>query len=152
MGVDAQLVFGEADSLVATGTSTKTIAQVRAAANHGVDIVGFGIYGDSVDLDAVPVPAELLRQTTDGTMTGATVTKGNDSNADTLDTTGGHTATAEPTAGDILHPFQYAPSAGYVFMWPQDARPHVGAADRVGLRVLTPAVDHNVNGWISFKE
>lgn len=147
-----QAPFGAADSLIATGTGTKTIVQIVAAANHGILVESFGLFGDSIDLDATPIPAELLRQTTAGTMSALTLTKRNDSNGDTLDTTAQHTATAEPTAGDVLKPFQYAPSAGFTFTYPPGKELEVGAGDRVGLRVLTPAADHNVNGYLDGTE
>lgn len=151
-GRKGQLVFGETDSLVAVSTSDITVAQIVAAANHAIKITGFMIFGDSVDLDATPIPGELLRQTTAGTMSAGTVTKRDDSNGDTFDTTGQHTATAEPTGGDVLFPFQFAPSAGFVYTFPPGDEIVVGAGDRVGLKLESPAAGVNVNGAIFFEE
>ena len=151
-GVLVSVPFGGADSLVAVSTSTITVVQVAAAANHPITLLGFEIFGDSTDLDATPIPGELLRQTTAGTMSAVTEALLNDNYGTTIQSVGLHTATAEPTAGAVLKPFQFAPSAGYVYTFPPGKEIGIAGGNRVGLRLLTPAAAVNVNGLLWVEE
>lgn len=136
---------------MATGTSAKTLLQVVAAPNHAIKIneVSIGFHGTSNT--AEPVKVELLRQTTAGTMSALTPVNADDSVADTLDTTAQHTATSEPTAGDILRTWAVHPQTGLVVQAHDLAPIIVGAGDRLGLRV-TAAADVNADAYISFEE
>jgi hypothetical protein len=89
---------------IATGTSTKTLLQLVAASNHAILIDEWSISFDGTSNTAQPIRVDVLRQTTAGTMgIGASTIKFDpDSPAETIQTTRQDTATAEPTAGDIL--------------------------------------------------
>lgn len=87
---------------VATGTSLKTIMQIVAAANHRVVIPQISVSFEGVTTTDAPIDVQIMRQSTAGTMTSLTLTKDNDSDDETIQTTAQHTATVEPTAGDVL--------------------------------------------------
>lgn len=134
-----------------TAATAKTILQLVAAANHRVKILGWGVFFDGTSTTAEPVQVRLLRQTTAGTMTALTPTKRDDSIADTLLTTAQHTATAEPTAGDLLEAIEVHPQSGYQVMYPLGAEPIVGGGDRVGIECTAPA-GVNVRATVIFEE
>src|SRR5438067_1781420 len=97
-GVRFKAVTGE----VATGTALKTILQVVAASNHGVLIDEWSISFTGISNTATPILVQVMRQTTAGTMSSLTPVKDPDDTDETLQTTAQHTATAEPTASDVL--------------------------------------------------
>ncbi len=136
---------------VATGTSAKTLIQLVAAANHAIQVVECGIGFHGVNNTHEPILVELLRQTDAGTMSALTLVKGDDSNGDTLDTTAQHTATAEPSAGDILRAWTVHPQTGLVYQAHDLAPIVVGAGDRLGLRV-TAANNVNADAYLVFVE
>jgi hypothetical protein len=87
---------------VVTGTAAKTIAQVVAAANHRIRIDHITVSFEGIAATDAPIQVRILRQTTAGTMTALTPVKDNSADDETLAVTAQHTATAEPTAGDVL--------------------------------------------------
>lgn len=119
--------------------TAKTVLQLVAATNHRVKVLGFGIYFDGVSTTAEPVQVRILRQTTAGTMTALTTFKRDDSIADTLLTTAQHTATAEPTAGDLIEAREVHPQQGWEVWYPQGSELIVGGGDRVGIEATAPA-------------
>lgn len=125
-----------------TAATAKTVLQLVAAANHRVKILGWSASFDGISPTAEPVQVRMLRQTTAGTMTALTPTKRDDSIADTLLTTAQHTATVEPTAGDLLEGLEVHPQSGYQIMYPFGTEPIIGGGDRVGWELTAPA---NVN-------
>ena len=130
--------FGRAtiDGVTLVAATPTTILQLVAAANHAIRLTKLKIGFHGIVNTNEPVLVELVRQTTAGTMTGLTPVKSDDSIADTLDTTAQHTATVEPTEGDILDQFPVHPQTGIVEPIEDIV---IGAADRVGVRVTAPA-------------
>lgn len=120
--------------------TAKTVLQLVAAANHRVKVLGFHIAFDGVSTTAEPVQIRIVRQTTAGTMTALTPVKRDDSIADTLLTTAQHTATVEPTIGDILEGRECHPQQGWEVWYPQGAEIIIGGGDRLGWEVTAPAV------------
>lgn len=145
--------YGDSDTLVSISTATKTAWQILAATNHPCELVTFTIYGDSIDLDAVPIPAELLVQTTAGSGgTALTEALWDRGITHTIQLSGISGPTSEPTASTILQPFQFAPSAGFIWTNPMSDELIINTAERVGCRLLTPAAALNVNGQIYLRE
>lgn len=134
-----------------SAATAKTIVQLVAAANHRVKILSWGVFFDGTSTTAEPVQVRLLRQTTAGTMSALTPTKRDDSIADTLLTTAQHTATAEPTAGDVLEAVECHPQQGYQVFYPLGAEVIVGGGDRLGIECTAPATV-NVRGLFVFEE
>lgn len=138
---------------IATGAGTKTLVQLLAATNHAIAIteVSIGCLGTSNS--QAPIRFELVRQSDAGTMTSLTPKKMDDSIADTLDTTAQHTATAEPTTGDVLHVFTVHPQTAQRHVFPVEGQPICGAGDRIAIRaVQSSGTDTNVNVVIGFEE
>lgn len=131
--------------------TAKTVIQIVAAANHRVKILSWGVYFDGISTTAEPVQIRFLRQTTAGTMSALTPVKNDDSLAETLLTTAQHTATVEPTAGDVLEVKEIHPQSGYEKIYPMGQEVIVGGSDRVGIEVTAPAVV-NVRAEITFEE
>src|SRR5947199_8621058 len=101
-----------------SAATAKTVLQLVAATNHRVKILSWGVYFDGTSPTAEPVQVRLLRQTSAGTMTSLTPTKRDDSLAESLLTAGQHTATAEPTASDVLEVKEVHPQSGYEKIYP----------------------------------
>lgn len=130
-GVGFRAVTGQ----IATGTSAKTLIQIVAAANHRLLIKEWGISFEGVNNAHAPIQVDLLRQTTAGTMSALTPVKSNDSDDETLQVTAQHTATAEPTAGDVLKSELIHPQTGYTWQAPFGGEIPVGGGDRLAIRV-----------------
>lgn len=134
-----------------SAATAKTVVQVVAATNHRVKILGWGVFFDGTSTTAEPVQVRLLRQTTAGTMSALTPTKRDDSIAETLLTTAQHTATAEPTAGDLLEAVEVHPQQSFMIMYPLGSEPIIGGGDRVGIECTAPATV-NVRAQVLFEE
>lgn len=134
-----------------TAATARTVLQLIAASNHPVRILGVGVFFDGTSVTAEPAIVDLLRQTTAGTMSSLTLVKRDPGRSETLQTTGQHTATAEPTAGDIIDSWQVHPQQGYEVFYPLGQEPIIGGSGRVGIRVTAPA-NVNVLAKIIFEE
>lgn len=124
---------------ISTGTSAKTLLQIVAAANHGVKVREWSIsFNGSTAGQTAKV--DVLRQTTAGTMSSLTPVKDPDDTDETLQTTAQHTATAEPTAGDVLHTeYVRLDGGGYTWQAPPGKEIKIGGGDRLGIRVTSAA-------------
>jgi len=134
-----------------SAATAKTVLQLVAATNHRVRLLAWGVYFDGISSTEAPVQVRLLRQTTAGTMSALTPTKNDDSLSETLLTTAQHTATAEPTAGDVLKGIEVHPQAGYEEACPFGQEFIIGGGDRVGIECTAPATV-NVRAWARFEE
>lgn len=133
-----------------TSATAKTVLQIVAPANQRLKIKGWGVFFDGVSSTAEPVQVRLLRQTTAGTMTALTPVKLG-AGSETIQATAQHTATAEPTAGDVLDPIEVHPQSGYEKQIPPDQRWEVPGGGRVGIECTAPA-GVNVRAKIFFEE
>jgi hypothetical protein len=130
---------------IASGTGTKTILQIVAAANHRVVIPPRGILVsfNGISTTQLPIQVEVLKQTDAGTMgtAASTIVKANDDDGETLQTTRQDTATAEPSAGDIHHTeLVHAQTAVYI-----EKGFIINGGDRLGIRTInTGGTDTNV--------
>jgi hypothetical protein len=145
--------FGQASTaeIALTAATAKTVIQLVAATNHRVRLIAWSVFFDGVSTTEAPVQVRLLRQTTAGTMTALTPTKRDDSIADTLLTTAQHTATAEPTAGDVLEAIEVHPQSGYQVYYPMGGEVIIGGGDRVGIECTAPSAV-NVRAMFIFEE
>lgn len=136
---------------VSTGTAVKTILQLVAAANHAVKVEEITVSFNGTSNSATPILVEILRQSTAGTMSALTPLKDPDDSDETLQTTAQHTATAEPTAGDILHSEYVHPQQGFTWYKGPGREIKVGGGDRLGLR-LTAAAAISCAAGMTFEE
>ncbi len=133
-----------------TAATAKTVIQVVAAANHKIKILEWGVYFDGTSVTGEPVQVRLLRQTTAGTMSALTPVK-RSTDSETLQTTAQHTATVEPTAGDVLEVKEVHPQTGYEKIFPMGQEIKVAGAGRIGIECTAPA-GVNVRAQIVFEE
>ena len=124
---------------ITTGTSVKTLMQIVAASNHKVLIDEISISFNGISNTAEPIKVRVLRQTTAGTMSSLTLVKDPDDWDETMQTTAQHTATAEPTAGDVLMSDHVHPQQGYLWQAPLGRQLAIGGGDRLGIEVTAAA-------------
>lgn len=131
----AGLFFRAVTGEISTGVAAKTLLQLIAAANHRVLLHGFVISFKGIAPTDAPIKVDVLRQTTAGTMSSLTLVKHNNGDNETLQTTAQHTATAEPTAGDVLDSFYVHPQGRREFTAAYRKETPILGGERLGIRV-----------------
>jgi hypothetical protein len=141
----------EGEEALAAATA-ETVLQVRGATVTKGRLKAWGVSFDGTSVTAEPVRVRLLRQTTDGTGTGATEAK-NDPDDPAANITAFHSFTAEPTAGDVLEDREIHPQGGYDHQYPHGEEKVIDAdaASRIGIEVTAPAVVNCV-AYIQWEE
>lgn len=140
-GIQAYIPSNE---VAITGGATITALQIIAAANHRTLLKGFSIMFKGTTATDTPVKVRILRQTTAGTMSAATPVKNDAGDDETLQTTATHTATVEPTAGDVLQMLEVHPQAGFILFYPAGSEIIIKGGTRLGFEV-TPAQNQTVS-------
>lgn len=137
---------------VALAASTeKTVVQLVAPSNHRLKILSWSVYFDGATVTDAPALIKFERQTSAGTMSALSLVKNDDSIAETLQASAQHTATAEPTSGDLLESKNVHPQTGFEKIYPMGQEVIVGGGDRVGITVTASAVV-NVIAEIIYEE
>jgi hypothetical protein len=124
---------------ISTGTSLKTLIQIVAASNHKVLIDEWSISFQGTSNTASPILVQVARQTTAGTMSALTGVKDPADWDETMQTTAQHTASAEPTLGDILFEEYVHPQTGYTWQAPLGKEIAIGGGGRLGIIVTAGA-------------
>jgi len=137
-----------AKDIALAAATAKTVLQL-ASVNIAIRLTELTVGFDGILNTAEPVTIELLRQTSAGTMTNLAPVKADDSIADALNTTGQHTATVEPTAGDVLRTLILHPQTSQTWTYGIDLV--LGRDKRLGLRITAPAIV-NCNASLAFEE
>ena len=143
--------FIQTAEVALSAATAKTVIQLVAPSNHRLKVLGWGVFFDGVSVTAEPVQVRLLRQTTAGTMSALTPVKQDDSLSESLQATAQHTATAEPTAGDVLDMIECHPQQGYEIAYSMGQEVIVGGGDRIGIECTAPA-NVNVRAKIRYEE
>lgn len=138
------------DEALAAATA-ETLLQVAAPATRKLQVRAWGISCDGVTASAVPGNVELLRQTTAGTGAAFTPLEWDEGDTPSLASAAAGTFSAEPTAGDIIHPIQLTPNGGLFECDYGDEGPWVAASGRIGIRATFAAIV-NVTAWLRYKE
>lgn len=124
---------------VSFSTSTKTLIQVVAATNQRALIFEWDISFNGTSNTATPIEVDVVRQTSAGTSSALTLVKRNNSDQETLQTTGLQTFTAEPTDGGVIpNNDQIHPQTGQTLQTPFAREIAVQGGTRLGMRVVTP--------------
>lgn len=131
--------FAANTAAIATGTSAKTLLQIVAASNHRVKIDEIQVAFEGVSNTATPIKVDVLKQTDAGTMSALTLVKRNDVDDETLEVSAQHTATVEPSAGDVLMSFYVHPQTSYTWQAQYGREIQVPGGDRLGVRVTADA-------------
>lgn len=135
----AGILFAAVTGEVATGTAAKTLLQVVAAANQRVKIKEISVSFKGVSPTDAPILVTVSRQTTAGTMSALTPAKLNESDAETLQTTAQHTATAEPTTGASVIKEEVHPQTGFIWQSPFGGEVVIQGGGKLGI-VVTAGV------------
>jgi hypothetical protein len=124
-----------------TGTSAKTLLQIKAATNHAVLVEEISISFNGTNNTSAPIQVDVLRQTSAGTMTNSasTIVKDPDDASETLQTTRTDSASAEPAASDILMTQYVHPQTGWTWQARYRGEIKVGGGDYLGVRVTAGA-------------
>lgn len=130
--------------------TAKTVVQLVTPANHRARILGWGVFFDGTSVSNAPVQVRLLRQTTAGTASALTPVQVQPA-AETIQCTAQHTATAEPTAGDVLDIAEVHPQSGYEVRFPLGQEVIVGGGGRIGIECTAPDAV-NVRAKLIFEE
>jgi len=130
-----------------TAATAKTALQVVAASNHRVKVLGFAIFFKGTSATDTPVKFRILRQTDAGTSTGGTagthLSKNNDGDDETVQTTVNINASVEPTPGNVLEVGEIHPQTGARWFYPLGQEMIIKGAGRVGVE-LTAAQNQTV--------
>lgn len=133
---------GEVSLVAATA---KTVLQTLAPTGQRIVLKGLTVSFDGTSGSAEPVLVELVRQSTAGTMSSATVAKRDTGFSGTL--TGQKTATVEPTTDEVLRVYDVHPQTGFERPFASHEEIVIEADARLGLRCTAPA---NVSVTASF--
>lgn len=131
--------FKATKSAIATGTSLKTLIQIVAASHHAVKIDEISISFQGTSNTASPILVQVARQSDAGTTSALTPVKDPDDWDETMQTTARHTATAEPTTGDVLIEEYVHPQAGFSWQARFGNEIKIGGGDRLGILVTAGA-------------
>lgn len=147
-GIMLRAVFGEVALAAAT---EKAVVQIIAPTNQRLKVKGWGVFFDGISGTEAPVVVKLVRTSTAGTFTSLTPVKLDPGVGETIQSTAGHTATAEPTSGDVLAMVEVHPQGGYEVIYPERDEIVVAGAGRLAVKCTAPAVV-NVAGYITYEE
>ena len=126
---------------VTSGTAKKTLLQLLAPTNQRIIIKSWGVFCQGTSGTAAPGKVQLLKQTTAGTMSAASEINLCDAQ-ETIQTVAQHTATVEPTDGDILEAKMVHPQSGYEKIYPPNQEIMIPGGERVAIAVtFAAAVD-----------
>jgi hypothetical protein len=96
--------------------------------------LGFSISFDGTNVTADPVSVALKRTSTAGTTTSVTPVELVPV-PETIQSTGGVNATAEPTASDIIDTYDIHPQSGYEVKYPKGEEPMIAGGGNVSIAV-----------------
>ncbi len=146
-GILGHVVSGEC---TVTSATAKTILQLVAATNHRVLIKGFTVSFKGTSATDSPILVQILRQTTAGTSSAATMVKNNSADDETLQTTGRYDCSAEPTASDILMISEVHPQSGWQVFFPLGQEIVIPGGGRVGIKCTPSATPTSVSATADF--
>ena len=134
-----------------TAATAKTCLQLVAAAQHRVKVIGISIYFKDTVVTDTPVKCRVVRQTTAGTASAATVVKKDENMGETIQTTAQKTFTAEPTITDELEVLEIHPQTGMKWYYPMGQEILIKGGNRLGVE-LTAAQNQTAVVNIEFEE
>jgi len=124
------------DQINIGANSGLTLMQVKAGANNPLFIREIEVTFNGIDATNAQIRLEILRQTTDGTPTGTVSIAKQDERDPASNATVGHTYTAEPTSGDVLHHVFVHPQGGRGYRYLAPVR--IGGGERLGIKATNP--------------
>lgn len=142
----AGLLFRATPGDVSLSAATaKTVLQIVAPTNQRVLVRSMSVTFAGTNPIAAPATIRVLRQTTAGTVSSLTLIKDNNSDDETIQSTAGYNATAEPTASDVLATYRCHTQSGLVMDFPWNSPLIAKGGSRLGIEITsTEAVTCNV--------
>jgi hypothetical protein len=130
----------------------KTMLQIVAAANDRLRVQGWGAAIKGTSATDPPVLWQVVRQTTAGTMSAGTVSKKNDADPETVQTTALVNATVEPTTGAIVESFEIHPQTGYRVFYPMGQEIMIPNGERLGWKATSSTLNYNAVTEVDLEE
>lgn len=131
-----------------SGATARTVIATKNAANHRYKVVGFQVSFDGTSGTAEPVVVELLHINStgvDGTSSALTGIKRDTSLPESVQTTGRHSYTVEPTTVVVIKRWEVHPQGGYEWVAPFGQEYQFGGSaanadsGNCGIRCTAPA-------------
>lgn len=145
-------VTAENTAAVALVAATvKTVIQLNCPAQQRIKIQRVGFFFDGASTTAVPVLVRLIIATTAGTNTALTLNKKVSSDTETIQTTAGENASAEPTKTTLLDQWLVHPQMGLDLTYAFGQEHIIVGGGRVALDCTAPA-NVNVRAKVDFEE
>ncbi len=132
----AGLRFRQVPAAITTGTAIKTMLQLLAATNQRVKVGELSMSFNGTSNTNAPIYVEAVKQTSAGTFTNTTtLAKEDAAYAETIQTVGKDTASAEPTdSGAVLLAEYVHPQTGFLWQAPFGGEMIIVGAGRLGFR------------------
>lgn len=143
-------IAATAEVALAAATA-KTVIKVTAPTNQRVVIEGWGVGFDGIAVTEAPVVCRLVKLTTAGTFSSLTPVRTQQGGSETVQSTAGHTATAEPTKTDVYDIQNVHPQTAMEWYFPLSQEIILAGGGSIGIECTAPAVV-NVIAKIRFEE
>ncbi len=135
-------------AITLTGATAKTIVQILAPTNQRVKVLGWRVSFAGNSGTAVPVVVRVLYQTTAGTMSALTPKKTQRPvGSETIQTTALHTATVEPSAGDVVKTYHIHPQTGIDRPFTPGEGIVLAGGERLGIECTAPVGVDVIGGF-----
>lgn len=131
--------FVAATAEITSGTAAITLLQIVAPTNQRLKVREVSVSGKGVSNTGTPGKVRVLRQTSAGTMSALTPVKWDSTDDETLQVTAQHTATAEPSAGNVLMIEEMHPQTGFCWQAPFGGEIIVPGGTRLGVEITLDA-------------
>lgn len=127
------------DPFSIAASAAKTILQVATPSTREIRVFYWNVSFDG-KITETPVRVQLMRQTTAGTMSSRTPSKVSPSGVAAALCTAAHSASAEPTASDILEDLYVTENNGLIPPTYADGRDiEIAASSRIGIKITAPS-------------
>jgi hypothetical protein len=144
------ICIAQIGNVALAAATVKTVLQVAAPTHQRLKIKRWGVFFEGIVGTDAPVQVRLLRQTDAGTMSSLTPVK-QVAGSETVQATAQHTASGEPTAGDVIDVAEVHPQSGYEIIIPFDMPVEVPGGSRVAIECTAPDAV-NARAKIVFEE
>lgn len=132
-------------------TEKTVLRMVTPGSNQLVKFKGWGIYFDGAVSTDEPVAIWVRYQATDGTFTAQAAQKVWPSLSETIQSTGGRNASAEPTSSGVLYARNVHPQSGYEYTAPYGREDLIPGGKGLGI-VCRSCTALNCYPWMRCEE
>jgi hypothetical protein len=140
-----------ANNISLSAATEKSVAQIVAPTNIRLKVTGFCIGFQGTSGTDAPVLVRLIRTTTAGTGTSATLVKGRPGTDETIQSTGTYNHTVEGTNGDVMYEDRVHPQSSKTVYFPLGQEIDMAGGTRLALKCNAPQAQ-TANATIWFEE